>query len=321
MWRGGAPEALGPVAAHEVVVGADAAGGDDDGLRAQLEVADDRRASWPRRARRALGSRTSPATPSTAPPVMSSASTLWRKRSSTRPRRSASRTRRTNGSSRPGPVPHVMWKRGTELPGPVAQVAAALGPAHVGQEAHALRVQPRALLARGEVDVGLGPAARPVVVGPVEAGGAEPVLPGQLARVADARPPLLGAVDEEQAAEGPEGLAAERRLGLLVDEDDAPPGVGELGGGHEAGEAAPDDDDVGVHARSMPHRRGRPRPTPRAWHPAPMAGTEIERKFLADGMPADVALGRRRARCARATSRSTGTPRSACACAATAPRS
>ena len=33
----------------------------------------------------------------------------------------ASRTRRSNGSSTPGPVPQVRWKRGTELPWPVAR--------------------------------------------------------------------------------------------------------------------------------------------------------------------------------------------------------
>jgi uncharacterized protein len=36
------------------------------------------------------------------------------------PASTAARTRRTNGSTIPGPVPHTMWKRGTELPGPVA---------------------------------------------------------------------------------------------------------------------------------------------------------------------------------------------------------
>jgi hypothetical protein len=72
----------------------------------------------PRRA--ALGSSRSPRTPVTAPPLSVSASTLWRKRSSTVARACAARTRRINGSSTPGPVPHVMWKRGTELPCPVA---------------------------------------------------------------------------------------------------------------------------------------------------------------------------------------------------------
>ena len=63
------------------------------------------------------------------------------------------------------------------MPGGV--VAAALGPADDGEEAHALPVQPGALLPRREVDVRLRPLARPVVLGPVEAGRAQPVLPGQ----------------------------------------------------------------------------------------------------------------------------------------------
>ena len=126
------------------------------------------------------------------------------------------------------------------------EIAAALGPADVRHEAHALRVQPRALLAGGEVDVGLGPAARPLVLGTVEPRRAEPVLPRQLARVVDPHPALLGAVDEEQAPERPERLAAERRLGLLLEQDHPAPGVGQLGGCDQAGQAGPDHDRIGV---------------------------------------------------------------------------
>ena len=115
-------------------------------------------------------------------------------------------------------------------------------------------VQPGALLAGREVDVGLRPAARPLVLGPVEARRAQPVLPRELARVADAHPPLLGAVDEEEPAERPEGLTTERALGLLVDEDDPAARVGELGRGHEAGQSAADDDRVRV---PVPHGAGR----------------------------------------------------------------
>src|SRR5215218_8772084 len=50
----------------------------------------------------------------------------------------------------------------------------------VGQPAHALGVQPRALLAGAERDVGLRPAARPRVLGTVEAGRPEPVLQREL---------------------------------------------------------------------------------------------------------------------------------------------
>ena len=68
-----------------------------------------------------LGASTVPDTPVTAPPSVVSASTRWRKRSSILPRAAASRTRRSNGATTPGPVPHVMWKRGTELPWPSAR--------------------------------------------------------------------------------------------------------------------------------------------------------------------------------------------------------
>ena len=155
-----------------------------------------------------------------------------------------SRTAATNGSISPGPVPQVTWKRGTELPGPFASAAAALGPADVGEEADSLRVEPLALLAGGPVDVRLGPAPRPLVLGPVEPGGAEPVLPRELVRVLDPQAPLLGAVDEEEPAERPERLAAEGLLGLLVEEDDALAGSGQLGGGDEAGKTGADDDRV-----------------------------------------------------------------------------
>ena len=67
------------------------------------------------------GSSTLPVTPSTTPPVTVSSSTRCRKRNSTRPFAAASRTRRSNGATRPGPVPQVMWKRGTELPWPDAE--------------------------------------------------------------------------------------------------------------------------------------------------------------------------------------------------------
>ena len=104
----------------------------------------------------------------------------------------------------------------------VGVVAAALGPADHREEPHALAVQPGALLAGREVDVGLGPLPRPVVLVPVEAGGAEPVLPARArGESLMPQPALLGRVDEEQPAERPERLAAEGLLGLLVEQDDA----------------------------------------------------------------------------------------------------
>src|SRR6185437_6797883 len=129
----------------------------------------------------------------------------------------------------------------------VGEVAAAFGPADDREEAHALGVQPGALLGGGEIHVSLGPAPRPVVLFAVEAGAAQPVLPGQLVGVADAHPALFRGIDEEQSAEGPERLAAERGLRFLLDEDHPPSGVGQFGGRHQPGKPASDHDDIRVH--------------------------------------------------------------------------
>jgi hypothetical protein len=115
-------------------------------------------------------------------------------------------------------------------------------------------VQPGPLLPRREVDVGLGPATRPdvLVVEPVEAGAAQPVLPGELAGVLDPQSALLRRVDEEQPAEGPVRLTAEVLLGLLVDEDHPPTGVDQFATGDEPGQPGPDHDRICIerHART-----------------------------------------------------------------------
>ncbi len=114
------PEPLRPGPAHEVVVPADAAARDDDGLGGDLEVAGLLTARRPA-PRGRVGGSSRPRTPVTTPPVSTRASTRWRKARVTRPAPTASRTRRSNGSTSPGPVPHVRWKRGTELPCPSAR--------------------------------------------------------------------------------------------------------------------------------------------------------------------------------------------------------
>src|SRR4051794_22659372 len=103
----------------------------------------------------------------------------------------------------PGPPRDVEARDGVAVP--VRVVAAALGPARVGKPAHALLVQPRTLLARAEADVGLAPAARPLVLGAVDPRRAHPVLQRELVGVLDAHAALLGAADEHQPAERPEG--------------------------------------------------------------------------------------------------------------------
>ncbi len=171
-------------------------------------------------------------------------STRWRNFSTIRPAATCSRTRRSNGSTTPGPVPQVMWKRGTELPWPSASAAAALGPADHRKPAHAHAMQPGPHLAGGEVDIGLGHLARPEILGPVEAGRAHPVLQRQLAAVLDAHAPLLGAVDEEQPAQRPEGLAAERVFALLFEDRHASAGVRQFGRCHQPGKPRADHDGI-----------------------------------------------------------------------------
>ena len=132
-------------------------------------------------------------------------------RASTRPAaRRASRTRRSNGSTTPGPGAPGDVEARHRVAVAVGAVAAALGPADDREEPHALLVQPGALLAGGEVDVGLGPPPRPVVLrrGRTPA-RAQPVLQASSWESLMPHPALLGGVDEEQPAERPERLAAE----------------------------------------------------------------------------------------------------------------
>ncbi len=68
---------------------------------------------------------------------------------------------------------------------------APLGPADHGKEPHPLVAQPGSCLTGGELQERLGPVPRPVVLGAIEAGAAEPVLAGQLQRVGHAQPTLL----------------------------------------------------------------------------------------------------------------------------------
>ncbi len=129
-------------------------------------------------------------------------------------------------------------------------VAAPLGPADDGEDLQPAFAQPAALLPGGEVDVGVRPLPRPVVLGPVEARGAEPVLQRQLVAVADAQPPLFGAVDEEQAAERPERLTADVVGVLLVDDQHAAPAFDQLTGGDQAGQPGTHHDHISIcHGR------------------------------------------------------------------------
>ena len=115
-----------------------------------------------------------------------------------------------------------------------------------------------ALLDRRELDVGAREPPGVLVLGPVEAGASQPVRPGQLKRVMDPRSSLLGRVHEEQPAERPERLPAERCLGLLLEQKHTLTGSGELGRGDQARQPAADDDRVGVQLRVVHARDVKP---------------------------------------------------------------
>ena len=200
-----------------------------------------------------LGPSNWPRTPSSTPPVLVSSSTRCRNSSRTRPSASACRTRRMNGSSTPGPgAPgDVEARHRVAVPG--RQVATALGPADHREEPNALCMQPGTLLTGREVQVRLGPLPGPVVGVPVEAGGAQPVLPGQFQRVGDPQSALLGGVDQEQPTEGPEGLAAQALLRLLVEQQHGTAGIGQLRGRDQAGQAGTDHDHIRIsHGHTLP---------------------------------------------------------------------
>ena len=112
-------------------------------------------------------------------------------------------------------------------------------------------MQPGALLAGGEVEVGLRPLPRPVVLVAVEAGRVHPVRVRELGGVLDAEAALLGAVDEEQSSEGPVRLPPEVGLALLVDEEDLATGVGELRRRDESGQPVAHDNGVCVHGVTL----------------------------------------------------------------------
>ena len=246
-------EPLRPVLPHQVVIAADAAGGDDHRLRPQREVADHVARTAGAALDAAVGSSTAPLTPSTAPAVCVSASTRWRNR----------KLRRPPSSRLAGAAHERLDDAGAGAPGDVEArhriavahrvVAAALGPADHRERCDApSRAARRASRRRRSATIGLGPAPRPVIVVAVEAGRAEPVLQREIVAVADAEPALLRRVDEEQAAERPERLAAEILLAFLIEHDHALAGIGDLGGGDQPGEAAADHDHVRIcrHARS-----------------------------------------------------------------------
>ena len=239
------------------MVAADAAGGDDHGLRGVLEVADLVAVGRPAAVDAVVGASTAPRTPVTAPPATTRSSTRCRNRERDQPARDAPRgPGARTARPRPGPVPQVRWKRGTELPCPSARPSPRSAQPTTGKSRSPMVVQPRPLLAGREVDVRLGPAA--AASGPlaVELGAAHPVLQRQLVGVLDAHPALLGACRRGTARRA---TRTPGRRGdcsrLLVEQEHLLARVGELGGGDQPGQAGSDDDDVCVHAWILPQIR------------------------------------------------------------------
>lgn len=184
-------EPLRPLLAHELVVAADAAGGDDHRLGPQLEGAGCLSAARgpARRAARLQDLAAdrvdgAPGAAETGDPVAEAEGDQALGDALADP---ALERGDDTGAGAPGDV-----EAGDGVAVAVRVVPAALGPADDGEEPHALLVQPGALLTGGEVDVRLGPLPRPVVLLTVEARRAQPVLEGQFVAVLDAHPALFG---------------------------------------------------------------------------------------------------------------------------------
>ncbi|MND45601.1 hypothetical protein D3C80_364640 [compost metagenome] len=158
----------------------------------------------------------------------------------------------SKGFRHPGPrAPgDVEARHGIAVPEGLA--VAALRPSDHGGQADPVLFQPGPLLAGGERDIGAGPLDRPFVLGqrPVQtvpAGAAPPVAPGQIEVVAHAQLSLLRRVDQKQAAERPEGLAAEVGRVFLIHQGHALSSLHQLIGGDQTGQSSAHHDDVRVH--------------------------------------------------------------------------
>ena len=230
-----AAKALRPILAHQLMIGADAAGRNDDGLRLERERADDlartfapalnvaRRENIAAHAiddRAGFGQRIDPV------PELEGDQPLRRAFAHAFDERL--------DDARSGSPGQMKARHRIAVAGGVA--AAAFSPADHRKEAQAPLPQPRSFLAGGEGDVSLRPLPRPEILFAIERGRAHPVLERQRVRVANAQASLLGRVDQENAAERPESLAAQRLLGLLIEHDDLLARVDQLGRGDEAGE-------------------------------------------------------------------------------------
>ena len=103
-----------------------------------------------------------------------------------------------------------------------------------------------AFLARREGDISLRPSARPIILIAIEGRRPHPVVERKLAGIANAHTALFGGVDQKDAAERPERLAAERLFGLLIDNNDLFLCVDQFDCGDKAGKSGTDDNYVRI---------------------------------------------------------------------------
>jgi hypothetical protein len=134
---------------------------------------------------------------------------------------------RAKGATTPVPVPHVMWKRGTELPWPSA-------PADDREPAHAETLKPVAHVARGPFEETRRQRAGVGVFGSVKLRGPHPIAIGQFRAVVDAHAALLGRVDHEEPAKRPERLSAKALRPFLIQQQNPAPAQHRFVSGHHA---------------------------------------------------------------------------------------
>src|SRR5262249_41449983 len=238
-------EALRPVLPHQIMIAADAAGGDHHRLRVQAEFAD-------HVARRALAALhiggfeddAADAIDHAAPDVerIDTMAKLEDELAALRRlARAAFEWLDDAGPRAPGDM-----KTRHRIAMAHRVIAAALGPADHRENTVAHGAQPVALLASGEADIGLRPFPRPEILLAIKAGGAHPVLQGKVIGILDAEPALFRRIDQKQPAARPDGRAAGAWLAFLVEKNDALAGVGDLGGRHHPRQSAADHDHVSI---------------------------------------------------------------------------
>ena len=146
--------------------------------------------------------------------------------------------------ARPGAPCDMEPRHGVAMP--FGAPIAALGPAHHRKPAQAQIMQPRAHIACGKLEIGLGPLTRDLILGTVELRAARPVALRKIQTVADAHAALLGGVHHKEAAKAPMGLPADEMSRLLFQQDHPLAAIRQLIGRNQTCQTGPDHDDIGV---------------------------------------------------------------------------